>query len=80
MADMQTETEAANLLTLQAAWRSRQGRMSDTDAAMCKLYATEVLARVTDEAVQIYGGMGLMDALPIERFWRDARVERIWGS
>lgn len=78
LADMQTGTEAANLLTLQAAWRSRQGRMSDMDAAMCKVFATEVLARVTDEAVQIFGGMGLMDALPMERFWRDARVERIW--
>ena len=64
--------------TLQAAYRSTQGAMSDRDAAMCKLFATEVLARVTDHAVQIYGGMGLMDALPIERFWRDARVERIW--
>ena len=78
LADMATETEAANLLTLQAAYRSTQGAMSDMDAAMCKLFATEVLARVTDHAVQIYGGMGLMDALPIERFWRDARVERIW--
>ncbi len=78
LADMATETEAANLLTLQAAYRSTQGRMSDMDAAMCKLFASEVLARVTDHAVQIYGGMGLMDALPIERFWRDARVERIW--
>ena len=37
-----------------------------------------MLARVTDAALQIHGGMGLMDELPIERFWRDARVERIW--
>ena len=78
LADMLTGTEAANLLTLQAAWRCANGRMSDTDAAMCKVFATEVLARVTDDAVQIFGGMGLMDSLPIERFWRDARVERIW--
>jgi len=42
------------------------------------LHATEVLSRVTDEALQIYGGMGLMAELPLERFWRDARVERIW--
>ena len=40
--------------------------------------ATETLAMVTDEAIQIHGGMGLMDDLPLERFWRDARVERIW--
>ncbi len=45
---------------------------------MAKLYATETLGRVTDNAVQIFGGMGLMEELPIERFWRDARVERIW--
>ena len=37
-----------------------------------------MLGRVTDEAIAIYGGMGLMDDLPLERFWRDARVERIW--
>ena len=41
---------------------------------------TEMLARVTDEAIQIFGGMGLMDELPLERFWRDARVERIWDG
>ncbi|MBU3740070.1 MAG: acyl-CoA dehydrogenase family protein, partial [Rhodoferax sp.] len=45
-----------------------------------KLFATETLARVTDQTVQIFGGMGLMGTLPIERFWRDARVERIWDG
>jgi len=54
--------------------------MSDADAAMAKLYASETLGRVTDQAVQIFGGMGLMSELPIERFWRDARVERIWDG
>jgi acyl-CoA dehydrogenase len=39
-----------------------------------------MLGRVTDQAVQIFGGMGLMSELPIERFWRDARVERIWDG
>ncbi|HEX3906399.1 MAG TPA: acyl-CoA dehydrogenase family protein [Mycobacteriales bacterium] len=80
LADMATEIEAAELLTLQAAWKLTEGRMSDTDAAMAKLYASEMLGRVTDRAVQIYGGMGLMSDLPIERFWRDARVERIWDG
>ena len=52
--------------------------MTDQDAAIAKLHATETLGRVTDNCLQIFGGMGLMDELPIERFWRDARVERIW--
>jgi acyl-CoA dehydrogenase len=39
-----------------------------------------MLAFVTDEAIQIYGGMGLMASMPLERFWRDARVERIWDG
>lgn len=80
LADMATELEAAELLTLRAAWRCDQGCMSDSDAAMAKLFATETLARVTDQTVQIFGGMGLMGTLPIERFWRDARVERIWDG
>jgi alkylation response protein AidB-like acyl-CoA dehydrogenase len=80
LADMATELEAAELLTLQAAWKCDQGRMTDSDAAMAKLFASEALARITDNALQIFGGMGLMAALPLERFWRDARVERIWDG
>jgi acyl-CoA dehydrogenase len=80
LADMATELRAAELLTLMAAWKLDQGAMTDEDAAMAKLYATEMLARVTDHAIQIYGGMGLMNSLPLERFWRDARVERIWDG
>jgi acyl-CoA dehydrogenase len=80
LADMATECAAAELLTLQAAWKADQGTMTDQDAAMAKLYATEMLSRVTDQAIQIYGGMGLMSLLPLERLWRDARVERIWDG
>ena len=80
LADMATELEAAELLTLRAAWKLDQGTMTDQDAAMAKLFASEALGRITDQAVQIFGGMGLMDELPIERFWRDARVERIWDG
>jgi acyl-CoA dehydrogenase len=80
LADMATELEAAELLTLRAAWRLDQGRMSDADVAMAKLYASEMLGRITDGAVQIFGGMGLMNDFPVERFWRDARVERIWDG
>jgi acyl-CoA dehydrogenase len=80
LADMTTELEAADLLTLRAAWRLMRGEMTDTDAAMAKLYASEMLGRLTDQAVQIFGGTGLMSEFPIERFWRDARVERIWDG
>ncbi|MED5437689.1 MAG: acyl-CoA dehydrogenase family protein, partial [Actinomycetota bacterium] len=49
-------------------------------AAMAKLSSTEMLQCVSDEAIQILGGMGLMDELPLERIWRDARVDRIWDG
>ena len=80
LADMQTHYEAAELLTLRAAWRDAQGTMSDSDAAMAKVFATEMCQFVTDEAIQIFGGMGLMDELPLERLWRDTRVDRIWDG
>jgi acyl-CoA dehydrogenase len=80
LADMATELEAADLLTLRAAARLDRGAMTDADAAMAKLYASEMLGRVTDAAVQTFGGMGLMGELPVERWWRDARVERIWDG
>lgn len=80
LADMAVRLAAAELLTYRAAWRADQGTMTDTDAAMAKLEASEMLAFVTDEAIQILGGMGLMDEFPLERLWRDARVERIWDG
>ncbi|MBH8581901.1 acyl-CoA dehydrogenase family protein [Bisbaumannia pacifica] len=78
LADMATEIRAAELLTLHSAWKMDQGSMTDGEAGMAKLFASEVLGRVADEAVQIFGGMGLMDEGPIERIWRNARIERIW--
>jgi acyl-CoA dehydrogenase len=80
LADMAVELRAAELLTLDAAWRHDQGMAEDADFARAKLKATEVLAMVADEAIQIHGGMGLMDELPLERIWRDARIERIWDG
>lgn len=80
IADMITEIDAADLLTLNAAWRLDQGLPANREIASAKVYASEMLARVTDTAMQIYGGMGLMSDYPIERFWRDARVERIWDG
>jgi acyl-CoA dehydrogenase len=80
LADMATELRAAELLTLHAAWKVATGTAADADIAMAKLKATEMLAMVADEAIQIHGGMGLMDELPLERIWRDARIERIWDG
>lgn len=78
LADMALDMKAANLLTLEAAWKYDQGTVTDADMAMAKLKASEMLAFVADEAIQIHGGMGVMDELPLERIWRDARIERIW--
>ena len=78
LADMAAELKAAELLTLEAGWKFDRGSVTDSDMAIAKLKATEMLAFVADEAIQIHGGMGLMDELPLERIWRDARVERIW--
>ncbi|MFN6952241.1 MAG: acyl-CoA dehydrogenase family protein [Albidovulum sp.] len=78
LADMAMELKAAELLTREAGWKFDQGSVTEADMAMAKLKATEVLAMIADEAIQIHGGMGLMDELPLERIWRDARVERIW--
>ena len=80
LADMITEIDAADWLTLAAASRLDRGLLADREIASAKLYGTEMLARVTDEAVQVFGGMGLMSDLPLARFWRDARVERIWDG
>jgi len=80
LADLYTELEAAELLTLRAAWNLDNASMSDRDVAMAKLFASEALARITDQAVQTFGGMGLMAEMPIERYWRDARLERIWDG
>jgi butyryl-CoA dehydrogenase len=78
LADMALALKAAELLTWEAGWKFDQGSVTDADMAMAKLKATEALAMIADEAIQIHGGMGLMDELPLERIWRDARVERIW--
>jgi acyl-CoA dehydrogenase len=80
LADMAVELRAAELLTLEAAWKLEHKSATDADMAMAKLKATEMLAMVADEALQIHGGMGLMSEMPLERIWRDARIERIWDG
>ncbi len=80
LADMATELRAADLLVLDAARKADLGIMEPNDVAMAKLFASEMVGRVADHTVQIYGGMGLMEDLPIERLWRDARLDRIWDG
>jgi len=80
LADMITEIDAADWLTLAAAAKLDRGEPANREIASAKLYASEMLGRVTDATLQVFGGAGLMDDLPIERFWRDARVERIWDG
>lgn len=78
LADMEMETQAARALTYQTAWKVDQGMNIIKDAAMTKLFASEVYNRVADKAVQIHGGMGYMKEMPIERVYRDARITRIY--
>jgi len=80
LADMSLEIKLANLLLMETAWKIDQGTVTPEDCAMAKLYCTEMLARVADQAIQTAGGMGLMEDLPLERIWRDSRVERIWDG
>ena len=83
LADMSMALESATWLTWRAAWLvdTRPDDPAVNPAiAMAKLAATEMLAMVADEALQVHGGMGLMDELVLERIWRDARVERIWDG
>ena len=78
LADMATEIKLANLILMESAWKIDQGTLTSQDAAMAKLFCTEMVGRVSDEAIQVCGGMGLMSDIPLERIWRDARIERIW--
>lgn len=78
LADMATRTEAARLLAYRAATLADQGRITPTDASMAKLFASEALAFVADSAVQIQGGAGYIEDNPVARFYRDARITRIY--
>jgi len=80
LADMATEIKMANLMLLETAWKIDQRNVTPEDCAMTKLFCTEMLSRIADQALQTVGGMGLMEDLPLERIWRDARVERIWDG
>ena len=80
LADGAMQLRAADLLVADAVARADKGIMTDADAAMVKLFCSEMLNKIADDAVQVFGGMGLMEELPIQRFWRDSRLERIWDG
>ena len=74
LADMATEIEAARLLTYKAADMKMKGQPMTREAAMAKLYASEVAVRVANDAVQIFGGYGFTKDYPVEKFYRDAKL------
>jgi acyl-CoA dehydrogenase len=80
LADMAIGLRTADLLVADAVRRADEDRMEDRDAAMVKVYCSELLNKVADDTVQIFGGMGLMEEMPIQRLWRDSRLERIWDG
>ena len=77
LADMATKIELARTLLYKACWLLDNGKPYAKEAAMCKLYCSEIAKEVADEAVQIHGGYGLMKEYDIERFYRDQRLLQI---
>lgn len=78
LADMETELEAARLLTLRAAAAKMAGRRHSRESAMAKLYASECANRLAKAAIQIHGGNGYVTEFPVERFYRDAKITEIY--
>src|SRR5215831_7171445 len=78
LADMATELDAARLMVYRAAYLKDTGAGSTREASEAKLFATEVAGRIVDQAVQIYGGSGLVRGSVVERLYRDARALRIY--
>jgi butyryl-CoA dehydrogenase len=78
LADMATELDAARLLNRKAAWKQDTGARFSMDAAIAKLFASEMATRVTHKAIQIHGGNGYSREYPVERNYRDARITEIY--
>jgi alkylation response protein AidB-like acyl-CoA dehydrogenase len=78
LADMRTAHDAARLLTLRAAALKQAGKRFTREASMAKLFASEAAQRAVSQAVQIHGGYGYIDEFPVERFFRDARVQTVY--
>jgi alkylation response protein AidB-like acyl-CoA dehydrogenase len=78
LANISTELNAAELMTLRAAGLKESGRPFTCEASMAKLFAAEMANRAADKAVQLHGGYGYIDEFPVERYLRDARVQTIY--
>ena len=78
IADMVVETEAARLLVWRAGWLKDTGAPNTRETSIAKMYASEIAQRAADSAIQIHGGYGFSDEFPVERYWRDARVNRLY--
>lgn len=78
IADMVVETEAARLLVWRAGDLKNKGLPNTRETSVAKLYASEIASRAADSAIQIHGGYGFSDEFPVERYWRDARVNRLY--
>ncbi len=78
VADMATDLEAARLLTYRAAWLTDRGRRHTKEASMAKLFAASTAIEATRKAMQIHGGYGYMTDLPLERYYRDAKITEIY--
>ncbi len=78
LADMATEIDAARLLARKAAWKQDSGARFSMEAAIAKLFASEMATRVTHKAIQVHGGYGYSREYPVERMYRDARITEIY--
>ena len=77
IADMKVAVETARLATYKAAWLKDAGRPYKAEAALAKLYASEIAVTCAREAVQVHGGYGFMEEFPVARFYRDSKVLEI---
>ena len=80
IADSATEIFATRMMVLNTAWELDQGREPRDKVSMVKLYASEMIGRVADRGIQVFGGMGFCKDLPLERIYRDSRVTRLYDG
>ena len=77
IADSEVELQAARMLVYEAAAMSDRGENAKVHASVCKLFGTETAFRVVDRAIQMFGGMGVAQEMPLERWLRELRIKRI---